>query len=123
MQTRPVIAAAVVALGLAAAGWFASQGMTKLRTADRYVTVKGSAEKIVDADLVVWPLSQKKRMDADNNSESRLRQGGMRLMASGRYSGSGDIRLRVRGGQGLPWLATLLHDKPVIRCRAQSAGE
>jgi len=58
MQTRPVIAAAVVALGLAAAGWFASQGMTKLRTADRYVTVKGSAEKIVDADLVVWPLSQ-----------------------------------------------------------------
>jgi len=58
MQTRPVIAAAVVALGLAAAGWFASQGMTKLRTADRYVTVKGSAEKIVGADLVVWPLSQ-----------------------------------------------------------------
>ena len=58
MQTRPVIAAAVVALGLAAAGWFASQGMTKLRTADRFVTVKGSAEKIVDADLVVWPLSQ-----------------------------------------------------------------
>jgi len=58
MQTRPVIAAVVVALGLAAAGWFASQGMTKLRTADRFVTVKGSAEKIVDADLVVWPLSQ-----------------------------------------------------------------
>lgn len=58
MQTRPVLAAAVIALGLAAAGWFASQGMAHLRTADRYVTVKGSAEKIVDADLVVWPLSQ-----------------------------------------------------------------
>ena len=58
MQTRPVLAAAVIAVGLAAAGWFASQGMAHLRTADRYVTVKGSAEKIVDADLVVWPLSQ-----------------------------------------------------------------
>ncbi|SIP90981.1 SIMPL domain-containing protein [Solilutibacter tolerans] len=56
--TRSVIAAAVISLGLIGAGWFASQGMTKLRTADRYVTVKGSAEKIVDADLVVWPLSQ-----------------------------------------------------------------
>ena len=58
MQTRPLLAAVVIALGLAAAGWFASQGMAHLRTADRYVTVKGSAEKIVDADLVVWPLSQ-----------------------------------------------------------------
>lgn len=57
MQTRAVLAAFVLALGLAAAGWFAAQGMAKLRTADRYVTVKGSAEKIVDADLVVWPLS------------------------------------------------------------------
>jgi hypothetical protein len=58
MQTRPVLAAVVIALGLAAAGWFAADGMARLRTADRYVTVKGSAEKIVDADLVVWPLSQ-----------------------------------------------------------------
>lgn len=58
MQTRPVLAAALIALGLVGAGWFASRGMAHLRTADRYVTVKGSAEKIVDADLVVWPLSQ-----------------------------------------------------------------
>jgi hypothetical protein len=51
-----VVAAAVLALGLVAAGWFAARGMTQLRTGDRYVVVKGSAEKIVDADLVVWPL-------------------------------------------------------------------
>lgn len=58
MQNRNILAAALIAIGLASAGWFASQGMAHLRTADRYVTVKGSAEKIVDADLVVWPLSQ-----------------------------------------------------------------
>jgi hypothetical protein len=52
------LAALCVATGLLGAGWFAGQGMAKLRTADRFVTVKGSAEKIVDADLVVWPLSQ-----------------------------------------------------------------
>ncbi|MCB1560229.1 MAG: SIMPL domain-containing protein [Xanthomonadales bacterium] len=46
----------MIALGLAAAGWFAAQGMQRLRTADRYVTVKGLAERYVDADLVVWPL-------------------------------------------------------------------
>jgi hypothetical protein len=56
---RPVIlivAAALLSIGVAGAGWFAAQGMARLKTADRYVTVKGSAEKIVDADLVVWPL-------------------------------------------------------------------
>ena len=53
---RIVIAAAVIAVGLASAGWFAAQGMARLKTQDRYVTVKGSAEKIVEADLVVWPL-------------------------------------------------------------------
>lgn len=59
-ETTPLslIAGLLVAIGLALAGWFAGQGMAKLRTADRYVTVKGSAEKIVDADLLVWPLSQ-----------------------------------------------------------------
>ena len=57
MHARTVLAAAVVAVGLASAGWFAAQGMTQLRTADRYVTVKGSAEKLVDADLAVWPIT------------------------------------------------------------------
>lgn len=51
-----VVAAALLALGLVAAGWFAARGLAQLRTGDRYVVVKGSAEKIVDADLVVWPL-------------------------------------------------------------------
>ena len=58
MQSRPVLAAIVIALGLAGAGWLAANGMARLRAADRFVTVKGSAEKIVNADLVVWPLAQ-----------------------------------------------------------------
>ena len=51
-----IIAAVVLALGLAAAGLFAAGGLERLRAADRYVTVKGSAERTVEADLVVWPL-------------------------------------------------------------------
>jgi uncharacterized protein len=55
-RTRLAPAALLLALGLAAAGWLGAQGLARLRTQDRYVTVKGSAERIVDADLVVWPL-------------------------------------------------------------------
>lgn len=56
-SARSIVAAALIALGLLGAGWFAAQGMARLRTQDRFVTVKGSAEKIVAADLVVWPLA------------------------------------------------------------------
>jgi hypothetical protein len=52
-----IAAAALIALGLLGAGWLAGRGITRFRTDDRFVTVKGSAERTVDADLVVWPLA------------------------------------------------------------------
>ena len=55
-KTTLVLAALLIGLGLLGAGWFAAQGMARLKTQDRYVVVKGSAERIVDADLLVWPL-------------------------------------------------------------------
>lgn len=53
----PVLAAALVSAGLLGAGWFAGNGMAKLRTDDRFVTVKGSPEQDVAANLLVWPLA------------------------------------------------------------------
>lgn len=57
LAPRSLLSALLIALGLVGAGWFVAQGMARLKTADRFVTVKGSAERIVDADLVVWPLA------------------------------------------------------------------
>lgn len=51
-----LVAAVVVAVGVAAAGKFAGDGFRMGRAADRYVTVKGLAERTVTADLAVWPV-------------------------------------------------------------------
>ena len=55
-NTPLIFAALLLGLGLLGAGWFAAQGMARLKTQDRYVVVKGSAERVVEADLLVWPL-------------------------------------------------------------------
>ncbi len=52
-----LIAAALIAAGVAAAGFFVSNGLERFRMADRSVTVKGLAEKDVESDFAVWTLS------------------------------------------------------------------
>lgn len=50
------LAALVLAIGMALGGWFIGQGFVAGRTADRYVTVKGVAEREVEADIALWPI-------------------------------------------------------------------
>ncbi len=56
MSSR-VVAAGILALGIAAAGWFAGRGFYQARASDRFVTVKGVAERAVEADIALWPLT------------------------------------------------------------------
>jgi hypothetical protein len=48
--------ALLVALGLAVAGWLVGRGWIGARTVDRFVSVKGVAEREVAADLALWPF-------------------------------------------------------------------
>jgi hypothetical protein len=50
------VAAIIVALGITLGGLFAGAGFARGRAADRFVTVKGVAEREVQADLALWPL-------------------------------------------------------------------
>jgi len=45
-----------LAAAVAIAGWLVGDGFARGRDVDRYVTVKGVAERTVTADLAVWPL-------------------------------------------------------------------
>lgn len=57
MTPYRLVTALLLALGLIGAGWFVGNGLRQLRSADRYVAVKGLAEREVAADLVIWPIS------------------------------------------------------------------
>lgn len=48
-----------IGIGILLSGIFISNALYKSRIADRYVTVKGLAEKEVDADLAIWPITYK----------------------------------------------------------------
>jgi hypothetical protein len=48
--------AIIIAIGIAACGFFVGNGFYKGRSANRFVTVKGVSERNVDADLALWPL-------------------------------------------------------------------
>lgn len=56
METPSLGRGVVLALGLILGGWLVGQGFVKARTLDRYVTVKGVAERVVSADVGLWPL-------------------------------------------------------------------
>ena len=56
LSDRAIIPATILALGLAAAGFLAGNGFVRAKAADRFVTVKGVAEREVRADLAIWPL-------------------------------------------------------------------
>lgn len=51
------VAGLAIGLGICVAGLGVSSAVYKLRSAQRFVTVKGLAEREVGADLVVWPLT------------------------------------------------------------------
>lgn len=51
-----LLPALLIALSFCAAGYFIADGLRTFRQADNFVTVKGLAERNVEADIVIWPI-------------------------------------------------------------------
>ena len=56
MLDRSLIRAGITAAGIALGGLLVGVGVARVRSSDRFVTVKGVAEREVRADIAVWPL-------------------------------------------------------------------
>lgn len=55
-SSNAIIIAAILALGGVGAGWMVGRGLYNLKAGDRYVTVKGFAEREIEANLAIWPV-------------------------------------------------------------------
>jgi len=100
MERNAIAAAGVLGLlvggGLAVAGWEASGAVKELRASQRFVTVKGLAEREVDADLAIWPVSFKEA--GDDLGELQKRIDDRRAAVAGFLEGAGFKREDVSFG-------------------------
>jgi hypothetical protein len=56
MSDRPILRTVILSIAIVLAGLFVGIGVQRFRLADRSVTVKGVAERDVQADIAIWPM-------------------------------------------------------------------
>ncbi|MHB1094224.1 SIMPL domain-containing protein [Thiobacillus sp.] len=64
MNSRRIIEALLLSVGLIVAAWVLGQAVLQFKQADRGVEVKGLAEREVPADVAIWPVAFS---EADND--------------------------------------------------------
>ena len=97
----------LIGIGLAVAGYFVGDGLLQARSADRYVTVKGLAEREVAANLVIWPITFTVTADDLGTLQQRTDDGASKIRGFlGDAFGEGEIstsvaRVTDRQAQGM----------------------
>ena len=91
-----LIAAFLVALGIALAGLAVSHGLERFRMSDRSVTVKGLAEKDVQSDFAVWTLSFRRAGSDFGGVQQALAADRDKVMAFLKASGFTDAEVEAR---------------------------
>jgi len=71
----------LLAIGIAVAGWFVGDGFVKGRSTDRFVTVKGVAERDVQADVALWPLRFVATNDDLGRAQATIKQSHQHILA------------------------------------------
>lgn len=69
MKSSSVISAGIIALGMVISGFCLKAGIDNIAFRDREVTVRGLAEREVEANLVTWPITYSL---AGNNLQTNL---------------------------------------------------
>jgi len=90
------VAALILAIGIATAGFLVSNGLESFRTADRSIVIKGLAEQTVDSDYATWSLTARRAGDRFMDVQQALAADRDRIVAFLRERGFEDRELEVR---------------------------
>jgi hypothetical protein len=87
----------LLALSIALAGWFIAGGLTGIRTADRFVTVKGVSEREVKSDLALWPIRLAVADDNLSLAQGRINQNVVKVVAFLKANGIDSTEVELQG--------------------------
>jgi uncharacterized protein len=76
-----LLPALLLAIGLGVGGWFVGHGLLVARASDRYVTVKGLAERDVPANLALWPIVFSETADDLVTLQDRIEKSQAKIIA------------------------------------------
>jgi hypothetical protein len=85
-----------LALGLLAAGYAVSHGLERFRMADRSITVKGLAERSVEADYATWTLAFRRGGNSFAEVQQALKADRDRVVAFLKAAGFKEDEIQVR---------------------------
>lgn len=81
-DARPtLLPALLLAIGLVLAGWFVGRGLLVARSSDRFVTVKGLAERDLPANLALWPIVFTETADDLSTLQERVEASQAKILA------------------------------------------
>jgi len=81
MNENSTLRAVILAIAIVFAGALVGRGIVQFRLADRYVSVKGVAERDVAADVGIWPLRFVSTDDLLDRAREKIESDRKRVMA------------------------------------------
>ena len=108
-----LVAAVALAAGIAVGGWFVADGLREARTGDRFVTVKGLAEREVKADLALWPMRFVATSNALDEAQAKSRADAEAIVAFLTEAGIGRDEIALQSLEVTDLLAQAYRSGPV----------
>ena len=92
-SSHSIVAGTILALGIVAGCWVLGNALVGFKAMDRYVSVKGLAEREVPADLAMWPISFSAAADTLPELDEALAQSRTQIMIFLKAQGLGDAEI------------------------------
>lgn len=114
-----VAAGLLLALGMVTGCWLLGQAIVEFKAMDRYVSVKGFAEKEYPADLAIWPISYRTQANTLQDLHASLEATDKIIMEFIAEHGLGNAEITPAAPQIMENIPMVPGQQPAFRYNAQ----